>query len=113
MTAPALVAMLLARGVTFARRNGRLAARPADRLTATELDALRTRKAEVLELLDLAADLEADGEAPRLRALHDDLQESERARLEREARDGDSTAAVVLLVLASMTGGEGLARGAA
>lgn len=51
MTPAALIADLRARGVTLEPRGDKLAVRPADRLTAEELDTLRVLKAEVLVLL--------------------------------------------------------------
>lgn len=99
MTAAALLADLRQRGVAVRADGDRLRCRPADRLTAADVDALRALKGELLPLLRDVASLGADGTAGRLRALYDDLTAAERLRLADNARHGDRLAGLLLLAV--------------
>jgi hypothetical protein len=97
--AATVLADLVLRGVRFLRRDDLIGYQPAALVTAAEREALCARKPELLALLDLAADLEREGEGDRVRALYARLTDDEKGRLKGEARAGDATGTVMLILI--------------
>lgn len=99
MTAAALLADLRHRDVVLFVEGGRLRYRgPRGAMTDADRAAVVDHRAELLALLGFAMDLEREGEGERIRALFGCLSDEERRRLEDEARAGDPTAAIMLLL---------------
>jgi hypothetical protein len=104
--AATLLARLRAAGVSLERHGDRIRYVPAERVSPSDREALRVHKAEVLRLLEDAADpserpafAAADGAELRTR-YRDDLTPGERQRLHAEAASGDPLAAAIVAAVA-------------
>jgi hypothetical protein len=96
MTAAALVADLVGRGVVLMAHGDRLRFRPATSVTEADRQALLERKADVLALLARRSE-----DSGLIAAWHD-VSAADRARLEAEASAGDPLAQTVLQTVACM-----------